>query len=214
MGEKLIVIGAGGHARSIIDIIQQNNVYEVIGCIDNCYGQRNSVEGMGNIPIIGNDNMLADLKRSGIRNCFIALGNGTLRVKLYHYILELGYTPINVVSQYAIVSPRVTLGKGICIMPGAILNVNVTIEDSCIINTKCSIDHDCTIGKNSHVAPGVTLSGAVKVGNNVHIGTGSCIIDGVSIGDGAYIGAGAVVVRDINPGVMAYGNPAREIRKL
>lgn len=214
MKDKVIIIGAGGHARSVIDILLQNDEYDIAGCIDNCYNQKKSVEGMHQIPIIGNDDMLADIHKSGIQYCFVALGSNNLRARLFRHIVTIGYTPINAISKYAIISPTVKLGTGICIMAGAILNVNTIIEDNCIINTKCSIDHDCIIGANSHIAPGVTLSGTVKVGNNVQIGTGACVIDGITIGAGVFVGGGGVVVRDINPGMLAYGNPAREIRRL
>ena len=213
MKDKLIIIGAGGHARSVIDIILQNDNYEIIGCIDNSYGQREFVENMDEIPIIGNDDMLLEIKNRGIKYCFVALGDNSLRKRIYQSIIQIGFTPINVISKYATLSSRVTLGNGICIMAGAIINVNTIIEDNCIINTNCSIDHDCIIGMNSHIAPGVTLSGYVAVGSNVQIGTGACVIDRISIGENVFIGAGSVVVRNINPGILAYGNPAREIRK-
>lgn len=214
MKDKVIIIGAGGHARSVMDILLQNNEYEILGCIDNCYGQKQFVEGMNQIAIIGNDDMLEDFYKTGVKYCFVALGSNSLRAKLYRRIVDIGYIPINVVSKYAIISPSVKLGTGICIMAGAILNVNTIIEDNCIINTKCSIDHDCIIGENSHIAPGVTLSGSVKVGNNVQIGTGACVIDGITIGEGAFIGGGGVVVKNVNARMLAYGNPAREIRSL
>lgn len=214
MKNKVLIIGAGGHARSVMDIILQNNEYEIVGCIDNCYDSRKQVEGMEHIPIIGNDDMLLEFRKAGIYHCFVALGNNNLREKLFHKIKDLGFTPINVISKHAILSSTVNLGDGICIMPGAILNINVVVEDNCILNTNCSIDHDCFIGKNSHIAPGVTLSGAVVVNKNVQIGTGACVIDGINIRERAFIGAGATVVKDITAGMLAYGVPAKEIRKL
>lgn len=213
MKDKLIVIGAGGHARSVMDIALQNDEYEIVGCIDNCYGSKNVVEGMRQIPIIGNDDMLQDIKNSGIKYCFVALGSNNLREKVTKKVKDLGFVPVNVISKYAVLSSSVTLGTGICIMAGAILNVNVKIGDNCIINTNCSIDHDCAIGENSHIAPGVAMSGTVSVGRNVQVGTGASVIDGMVIENNAFIGAGAAVVKNVSAGMLAYGVPAKEIRK-
>jgi UDP-perosamine 4-acetyltransferase len=206
--DKLVIVGAGGHARSVMDIALQSAEYEILGCIDPAPG---NVLGR---PIVGKDEDLDEFFLQGVRHIFVAIGDNSLRDRLYNRAISIGFEPINIMSRYAIVSPRAQLGRGICIMPGAVVNVNTVIEDNCIINTRCSIDHDCYIGKSSHVAPGVTLSGTVKIGNGVHIGTGASLIDKVSIGDWAYIGGGAVVVDNIPAGVMAYGVPAKVIRKL
>lgn len=211
--KKIIIIGAGGHAKSVMDIAIQNKKYEIIGCIDACYDE-NKVSNVNGIPIIGNDDMLEYFRKTGIEYCFIAIGNNNLREKLFNITKEIGFKHVNIISKHAILSSAVTLGKGICIMAGAIINTNAVIKDNCIINTNCSIDHDCYIGENTHIAPGVTLSGSVVVEKNVQIGTGACVIDGMCIKHGAYIGAGSVVVNDINEGVLAYGIPAKEIRKL
>ena len=206
--DKLVIIGAGGHARSVMDIALQSANYEILGCIDPFPG-----EVLGK-PIIGKDEDLSTLFIQGVRHIFVAIGDNVRRERLYDQAISLGFEPVNIISQSAIVSPRAHLGTGICIMPGSVVNVNTVIEDNCIINTHCSIDHDCHIGKSSHIAPGVTLSGTVRIGEGVHVGTGASLIDKVSIGDWSYVGGGAVVIDDIPSGVMAYGVPAKVIRKL
>jgi UDP-perosamine 4-acetyltransferase len=206
--KKLIIIGAGGHARSVIDIALQNAQYEIVGCIDPTPG-----DVLG-IPVIGGDSDLESLLADGIQCVFVALGDNQRRHALFDRAVSMGFEPVNIVSRHAMISHRVQLGKGICIMAGAAINVNTVVNDNCIINTCCSIDHDCKIGKSSHIAPGVALSGTVNIGSGVHLGTGSAVIDRISIGDWSYIGAGAVVVRDLPPSVMAYGVPAKIIREL
>jgi UDP-perosamine 4-acetyltransferase len=206
--DKLVLVGAGGHARSVMDIALQNADYEIIGCIDRAAG-----EVLGK-PVVGKDEDLDDFLVQGIRHIFVAIGDNSLRDRLYDRAISIGFEAVNIISRYAVISPRAQLGKGICIMPGAVINVNTVVEDNCIINTRCSIDHDSHIGKSSHIAPGVTLSGTVNIGNGVHVGTGASLIDKVSIGDWSYIGGGAVVVNDLPSGVMAYGVPAKVIRKL
>lgn len=206
--KKLAVVGAGGHARSVLDIALQNADYEVVGCIDPVPG-----EVLG-IPVIGTDGDLESLRSRGVPCLFIALGDNRRRHILFDRAVSLGFELANIISRDAVISPRAKLGAGICVMAGAILNVNTVINDNCIINTSCSIDHDCIIGKSSHIAPGVALSGTVHVGEGVHIGTGAAVIDRMSIGSWSYVGAGAVVVHDLPASVMAYGVPAKVIREL
>ena len=206
--KRLIIIGAGGHARSVVDIALQNSDYEIVGCIDPAPG-----DVLG-VPVIGGDTELEALFAAGVKCVFVALGDNHRRHSLFDRAVSMGFEPVNIISQQAIISPRAQLGKGVCVMAGATVNVNTVIGDNCIINTSCSIDHDCEIGKSSHVAPGVALSGTVRVGIGVHLGTGATVIDRISIGDWSYIGAGATVVHDIPPDVMAYGVPARVIRTL
>jgi len=206
--EKLIILGTGGHARSVMDILLQNNDFDIIGCI-----APESCEVLGQ-PVIGNDNDLESIFSNGIKNIFVALGDNRLRDGLFQKVKSIGFCPINIISRYAMISPRAHLGNGICVMAGAVINVNTIIEDNSIINTHCSIDHDCYIGRSAHIAPGVALSGTVKIGTGVQVGTGASVIDGVSIGDWAFIGGGAAVVSNIPDSVLAYGVPARIIRKI
>lgn len=212
MKDKAIIIGAGGHARSIADILFQNNEYEIVGCIDRLFGVQDYVEGFPEIPIIGNDNMISEVYNKGVGCAIVALGNNRLRKKLYNNILSIGYKPINAISKYAHISSRAVVGQGVCVMAGASINVNARIGNNCIINTNCSIDHDCDVQDHCHIAPGVAMSGTVFVGELTQIGTGACVIDGINIGKQSFVGAGSVVVNDIPNGVLAYGVPARIIK--
>lgn len=205
--EKLIIIGSGGHARSVVDIALQTGDFEIIGCISPTPG-----EVLG-IPVIGNDDDLPLFYGMGIRKIFVAIGDNYKRHILYNNAIILGFEPVNIISHFAIISPRANLGEGICIMPGAVINVNSSIGDNSIINTHCSVDHDCQIGKSCHIAPGVTLSGTVKTGEGVQIGTGASVIERITIGEWAFIGAGAAVIRDIPSGVLAFGVPAK-VKKI
>lgn len=212
-GRELIICGAGGHARSVIDIIMRTDAYRIVGCIDPHYPGTQHVPLLDEIKVIGRDDDLIKFYKSGITNIFIALGDNKLRKNMFEYSLSIGFSVVNIISQHAIISPRAVLGMGVCVMPGAVINVNTVIGDNCIINTRCSLDHDCKVGNHSHIAPGVTISGSVSIEEGVHIGTGSSVIDNIHIGSWAYIGGGAAVVNDINAGVLAYGVPAKEIKK-
>lgn len=214
MREKVVIVGAGGHARSVLDILIENEEYEIIGCLDPVYSERNCVEYMEDIPIIGTDDQLEDLYCQGVTNIFVAIGNNQIRKKLYKNAVAIGFCPINAISRYARVSSRTTLGRGICIMASAVVNVNCKIGNGCIINTNCSLDHDCIVGDFAHVAPGTAVSGSTQIGEGTHVGTNAAIIDGVTIGEWSYIGAGATVVKDVAAHTMAYGVPAVPVRTI
>ncbi len=110
------------------------------------------------------------------------------------------------------VSKRATIGEGTVIMAGAVVNADTQIGKHCIINTCASIDHDCVLGDYVHVSPNATLSGDVQVGEGSHIGAGAATIQGVRIGKWCTIGAGAVIIKDIPDYATAVGNPARIIK--
>ena len=214
MPERLLVIGAGGHARSVIDIILQNGDYEIVGCIDNSYPEMKFLPGMSEIPVVGNDDKLQEFYDQGVNRIFVALGNNRLRAKLYKKAMAIGFEPATVVSRYAVISPRAKIGTGTCVMAGAVVNVNCVIGEDCIINTNCSLDHDCKVGSHCHVAPGCAVSGTVSLGDYVQLGTGTNVIDGISVGEGTFIGAGAAVVKDMPENILAYGVPARFVKKF
>ncbi len=212
MKPKMIVLGAGPHAHSVLDIALSVGEYEVIGCLDPNYPQATTVAGFPDIPIIGRDEDLEKFFNQGVKYVFVALGDNSIRSKLYHKSLSIGFIGTNLISPHAVVSSRAKLGNGICIMAGAIVNACAVIQDNVILNTSCSVDHDCKIEKSCHIAPGVTLSGDVNVGEGTWIGTGASVIHKISIGTWSFIGAGAVVVNDIGDHSLCVGVPAKHIR--
>lgn len=204
--EKVIILGASGHAKSVIDIIMQNNEYEVYGLIA-------SQEELGfwKIPVIGQDSDLQKLYNEGIRYAFVAIGNNEVRKKLANKLKDIGYQLINIFSKYAIISPYAILETGIVVMPGAVINAEARIGEGCIINTNASIDHDTIIGEYSHIAPGCAISGSTKIGRGCFLGTGTNVIDSIVIEDEVTVGAGSVVIRNISKGAKVVGVPAQQI---
>jgi len=214
MSDKLLVIGAGGHARSVLDIALQNNNFAQIACMDPVYPKLKKVDSLDEIPIIGTDDDMQSIYEQGYKHVFVALGENKLRHKLFHTAVSIGFEPVNIISSGALVSPRANLGRGVCVMAGAIININTTIDDNCIINTRSSIDHDCHIMKSCHIAPGATLSGCVKLEQGVWIGTGASIVEDIVIEEWSFIGAGAVVINDVEANALYYGTPARKIKQI
>jgi len=204
---KLLLIGGGGHCRSVIDSID-TSIYGDIVIIDlpEKVGQV-----ISNIKIVGTDNELQDLFLCGYTNASITISNlasQRKRVEIYKKLKSFGYTFPTIIDATAIVSDTNTvIEEGVFIGKGVIINTSVHIGAFSIINSGAVIDHDVKVGRFSHIAPGAILSGYVMVGDYSHVGTGSSVIQSVSIGNRTIIGAGSVVVRDIPCNITAFGNP-------
>lgn len=196
--EKIILIGGGGHAKSIIDSIKGVNKFDIAAIIE----KKDSEE------------KLYSLYEAGVKNAFIAVGSigyPYIRIKLYKQLKKIGYSFPNIIDKTAIISSEVILEEGVFIGKGAIINSGVTIKKQCIINSGTIVEHDCRIDKFVHLAPGTTLSGGVTIGEGTHVGTNSTVIQNIKIGKHVLIGAGSVIVSDVKDNIKLYGNPGREV---
>jgi len=206
--EPIVVLGSGGHAKVVIDILQSVGEWEITGCVSP--GQSKSILG---VRVLGDDAILPDLLKSGVRNAFVAIGDNYLRQKIANHVWTIGFCSPNAISPRAIVSRYVKLGCGIAIMPGAVVNADTCVEDFAIINTGATVDHDSVIGSWAHIGPGANLAGEVHVGQGAFVGTGARVIPKRCIGDWTVVGAGAVVIRDLPAQSVFAGVPARELRR-
>lgn len=212
MGEKLLLIGGGGHCKSVLDTILSMETYSDVAIIDLKENIGKTVLG---VPIIGTDDDLANLFDTGYRHAFITLGSiGTPRLRkiLYEAIHEIGFIIPNVIDPSATVSEHVSISEGVFVGKGAIVNAGSTIEACAIINSGAIIEHDCIVGAFAHVAPGATLCGDVTIGTDSHIGANAVVRQGLAIGSNVLIGIGSVVVGDIQDHIIAFGNPCREAK--
>lgn len=208
MKNSVIVLGAGGHAKVVIEILMSAG-HQVSFCVG---GEKSPKECLG-VPVLQGDEHLFKLRDAGYSLIFPAIGSNFVRQRAATHAVQLGFTLVNAISPYAIVSPSLVLGKGIAIMSGAVINAQCDIADLAIINTGATIDHDCHIGISVHVAPQCALAGNVKVGRGVFLGIGTVVIPDINIGNHSVIGAGSVVISDIPPSSTAVGNPARILLK-
>jgi len=208
--EAVVIIGSGGHAKVVIELIHAEGKYQTKGCT----GLGESGFVLGDVPILGTDSVLPAMLAHGTKKAFVAIGDNHQRLRLLAQVLEMGFELINAVSPNAVVSSSATLGRGIAIMAGAIINASAEIGDGAIINTNAGVDHDCRIGRGAHIGPGSALAGNVEIGCESFLGAGTCVVPGVRIGSRAVIGAGSVVVRDIPDDVTAMGVPARITRHI
>ena len=194
--DKILLIGAGGHARSCIDVLEEENQFEIAGLIEK--GESISNESLG-YPVIGTDDDLKVLRQQ-YKNALITVGqikSPKIRIKLYQLLKELDFTLPVIVSPHAYVSKHAQIGEGSIIMHGVIINANAKIGNNCIINNKSLIEHDAVIGDHCHISTGVIINGEVSIRNETFIGSGTVAKQAISIGKSCVIGAGVVVKNDI-----------------
>jgi len=216
--KKIVLIGAGGHCKVIIDIIKSINEFEIVGITDKLglYLQ-NKNRNLGyvvDVPIIGDDSILDTLYMQGVEYAFVCIGaltNIEVRYKLFEKLKKIGFIIPVLVHKNATISSYAEIKEGTCIMAGAVINAGAKIGENCIINTGAIVEHDCYIDKNTHISPNACLCGEVTIGYNTHIGAGSTVLQGIDIGNNVTIGAGAVVVNDIGDSIKAVGVPAKII---
>lgn len=205
--KPVIIIGNGGHASILTEIMQLQN-RKIIG-----FTAPEQQENLFNLSYLGNDEVIEQYDKSEIN---LVLGLGTIQISsirklIFKQFKSLGYNFASIIHPNVIISSSVNLAEGVQIMAGAIIQTHTKIADNTIINTGTIVDHDCIIGKHVHLAPGVTISGSVEIGDCCHIGTASTIIQGISIGKNSLVGAGAVVISNIGDGKKVIGVPAKEV---
>ncbi len=211
MKRPIIIIGAGGHARVLIDALRLLSA-EVIGATDaNPLKAGMTISG---VPVLGTDEVVTNYQQDGVWlvNGLGSVGAPALRTRIFCYFTSLGYSFTSVIHPSAILAPDVTFGEGVQVMAGSILQTGCQVGANSLINTGTSVDHDCCIGTHVHLAPRVTLSGGVQIGDGVHIGTGAVIVQGIKVEKNSIIGAGAVVLKDVAENTKVWGVPAREVQ--
>ena len=210
---RVLGLGAGGHAKVVIETLAGMGGYAVIGLLDprtELYGT--TVLG---VPVLGGDELLERQYDDGVTHAFIGVGGvGHTRPRrlLYELVRRHRFDIVSVVHPRAIVSPSASVGGGATILAGAVVNADARIGENVILNSGALVEHECVIGNHVHIAPGALLASGVTVEDGAHVGLGSCVRQGVHIGAGAIIGAGAAVVANVEAGVIVAGVPARVLR--
>ena len=195
----MILFGASGHAKVIIDILEGNGVqvekiYDDSPRTDNIFGI-----GVEHSSQIGGENHPA----------VISVGNNINRKKIsekYKFQYQIA------VHKTAAISVHSKIGEGTVVMANVAVNPSVEIGKHCIINTGAVLEHDCKISNFAHISPNAALAGNVEVGEGTHVGIGASVIQGIKIGKWATIGAGAVVIKDVPDFAVVVGSPARIIK--
>jgi UDP-perosamine 4-acetyltransferase len=208
----ILGLGAGTHARSVLEALRSAGRFEVVALADDDASRAGS-EILG-FPVVAADEV-ERLRAEGIAHAFAGVGgvgSSAARRQVFERLLAAGFELPPIVHASAVVSPWAGLGRGAQVLAGAIVNAGTVVEDDVILNTGAIVDHDCRIGAHAHVGPGARLAGLVTVGEEAHVGIGAVAIERIEIGAGALVAAGAVIVRDVPAGARVAGVPARPMK--
>lgn len=210
MNKGLILLGGGGHCRSVIEAIEHSGDLEIAGILDPDAEADQMVCGY---PVLGTDELIPALHKSG-HSFVITIGqikSAAPREKLFTILNTLNANIKTIIDRKAVVSNRSTIGKGTVVLRHTFINSNVTIGNNNIINTGAIVEHDSTTGDHVHISTGAIVNGNCHIGNRCFIGTGAIILNNITIADDVLVGAGAVVLRSITKPGVYHGNPARII---
>jgi sugar O-acyltransferase (sialic acid O-acetyltransferase NeuD family) len=210
---KIIIIGAGAHARVIIDILIQNSSVEIVGILDSQLTINSKFYG---IDVVGRQNNLNELKAQyDFSGGIVAIGDNYSRSLVVKEIIDQmpNFTFINAVSPFTSISPSHQMGCGNVIMAGNVINSDAEIKNHCILNTKSSLEHNSIMHDFSSLAAGVTTGGFVSIGTFSAIALGCVIFDRITIGDNVIVGSGSLVTKDLDSDFLYYGSPAKKISK-
>lgn len=188
----LILIGAGGHARSCIDVIEQHGQYNIAGLVG--LPEQKGTQLFG-YTVIASDAALNELAM--LYECaLITIGQiltAEHRLRLYQQAVQCGFQMPSIISPNAHVSRHASVGPGSIVMHGAIVNAGARVGNNCTINNRVLIEHDVSVGDHCHISTGAILNGDVSIGAGSFVGSGCAIKEGVSIGKGCLVGMGLAV---------------------
>lgn len=209
--EPLLIFGASGHAKVVIDLVEKSDTHFVKWLADdNAALQGSGVYGY--LVLGGREALLGASELLSGRSVVVAIGNNRIRAEIATWLSARGATLCQaLIHPSAQIARGAVIGVGSVVMAGAIINSDARIGQNVIINTGALIDHDCIIGDSVHVAPGVTLCGGINIGDQCVIGAGSVICPNLSIGKNVMVGAGSTVLTNVPDGMTVVGTPAKSI---
>ena len=202
---NLVIIGASGHGKVIVDIAEKNGYTDIVFLDDNP-----TAESCGNYKVIGECKDALSYKHADF---IVAIGNPKIRRKIQSKLIEMGLHIVSLIHPAAVIAPNVKIGVGTVVMAGAVVNPYTEVGQGCIINTCASVDHDSQIGDYVHVSIGAHVAGTVIIGDDTWIGAGATISNNIEIVADCMIGAGTVVLDKILEAGTYVGVPAKQIKK-
>ena len=199
--DGIIVLGAGGHGKSLISIMLADQ-QKIIGVLDD--DPKTWHTKILDVPVLGSIELIEEYSKNKVCNGFGHNRKRKSLVQKYPLLKWTGFT-----SSLAYINPKAKIGVGSFIFPFAVVGAEVIIGDHAIISSHTTLGHDTIIGNYAQVAPGVQVAGDAIIEDEVMLGIGSIVCPKVSVGTGATLAAGAVAVKDIASGITVYGPPAR-----
>ena len=193
---KIVLVGAGGHCRSCIDVIEQDGRFEILGIVD-----REGSDGSDTVlgyPRVGSDADLPALRKE-CGHALVTIGqirSVAVRIRLFEDLKAAGFELPVIISPLAYVSRHARVGEGTVVMHQAVVNAAAKVGSNCILNTRCLVEHDARIGDHVHVSTGAVINGGSSVGNSSFLGSGATVIHGVTLPERSFVRAGKLVVSD------------------
>lgn len=209
MSKKLVLVGGGGHCKSVLDSLIELNEYNEIVILD---VKEKIGENILGYKIVGTDSDLKDLKNQGFNYAFLTIGNLSLikqKVNLYQELLILDFIIPNIIDKSAIISINSILEQGIFIGKSVIVNAGSSIGHGVILNSNSLIEHDVILEDFVQIAPRVCVAGNVLIKENSFIGMNTSIRENTIIGKNSVVGMGSNILRDVPDNVVIFGNPGR-----
>lgn len=195
----IVLIGAGGHATSCIDVIESEGRFRIAGIV----GQKSELrERLCGYEVIATDQELRELAKE-YPCALVTIGqikSSESRMVLYEQACKAGFEMPVIVSPYARVSNYASIGLGSIIMCGVLINANAKVGCNCIINSHATVEHDAEVGDHCHISTGVILNGNVNVGAASFIGSGTVTKQGISIGASCLVGMASTIRHDVPDG--------------
>jgi sugar O-acyltransferase (sialic acid O-acetyltransferase NeuD family) len=209
----MLIIGAKGHAKEILDVLEKNGTKSDLFFYDDV-SENIEIKLYGKYPIIRSVDELNDA-RFNKKIFALGVGNPHIRERMANKFKDLGWELTSIISNNIVLGNyNIALGRGINLMHNIFISNDVIIGEGTLINTGAMIHHDVRIGNYCEISPKVCLTGNITVGNKTFIGAGTNVIPKVKIGDNCIVGAGSVVTQDIPDNSLAVGVPAKVIRKI
>ncbi|EMY76249.1 sugar O-acyltransferase, sialic acid O-acetyltransferase NeuD family [Leptospira weilii serovar Ranarum str. ICFT] len=195
--KDIILIGAGGHSKACIDVVELEDKFRIIGLIGTLEENGKSIFGY---EILGDDSRLSKIRKI-VENAMIVVGQirtSKIRKEIYNTLKSLDYNLPVIQSPLAYLSKHASIGEGTILMHHSIVNSGVKIGVNSIINTKALVEHDCKVGDHCHVATASVLNGGVELGDESFVGSGSIIREGIHIGKECFIGMNSKVLKNLS----------------
>jgi len=202
-----IVVGEGGHARSVVACLLQNPKYHLVGVV----ATENYVpsEQILGVDVLGSLNLLDSLLSSGVTAAYIALGSGEKRQMYSRLVIDCGFETPALIHPTAQVHTSAKICEGTHVMANTYVGPLSVIEEGVLLNTGSILEHESVIGCYTTISPSVTIAGRTAIGANSFVGIGANIADGLAVGSNTTIGAGALVLSDVESNNFVVGVPAR-----
>jgi len=193
---KIILLGAGGHCHSCIDVIEQEGVYEIAGIVDRPGTLRdNTILGYS---LLGSDDDLPEIRKE-IDYALITvgqIGSASVRIKLYNLLKEMGFALPVIISPFAHVSRFANIGGGTIVMHQTMVNAGARVGVNCILNTRCLIEHDAIIGDHTHISTSAVINGNAAIGSRCFLGSNATVVNGAVLPDDYFFRAGRLIISE------------------